>query len=67
MAAAFWKEKEEMSACFESARRKMRFSRAADSIGHNMTADRAREMAADQLKRARWIKDFIEARRTRIS
>lgn len=63
MTAANWKEKEEMSACVESARRKMRFSRAADRVGHNITADRAREMAERNMKRARQLKNFIEARR----
>lgn len=65
MAAAFWKEKEEMSACVESARRKMRFSRAADRVGHNITAERAREMAERNMKRARQLKNYIDAHRPR--
>jgi hypothetical protein len=63
MAAAFWKQKEEMAACVESARRKMRFSRAADRAGQNIAADRAREMAAKEMNRARYLKSFIYARR----
>lgn len=63
MAAAFWKEKEELSACVESARRKMRTARGMDRAGFNLTADNARRMAERNMKRARWLKDFIDARR----
>lgn len=66
MAATMWKEKLELSECVESARRKLRTARQAQANGRTNMASAARHMAANNMQRARFLKNKIESFRQSI-